>query len=109
MLTRLIPEIYIGIIEVALWLVLLISSVVGYNATVPVLRSAGWFVANEVAWRIGGAVLLVAATFLVAVVVTGPLLVLVDIRRTVKALEAKDRDTAVEDLRGARSDPYFKL
>lgn len=109
MLTRLIPEIYIGIIEITLWLVLLIAGLVGYNATVPLLKETGWIVANEVAWRIGGAVLLVVATFLIAVVVTGPLLVLVDIRRSVKALEANGKIGSTEDLPADRTEPYFKL
>jgi hypothetical protein len=109
MLTRLIPVIYIGIIEITLWLMLLIAGLVGYNATVPLLEAAGWIVANEVIWSIGGATLLVIATFLIAVGVTGPLLVLVDIRRSVKALEANIMSGSTEDLRPDRKEPYFEL
>ncbi len=119
MLTRLIPDIYIWIIEIALWFALLIAGFVGYEAAVPALKSAGWTVANEAAWRIGGAVLGVLAAFLIAVAVTGPLLLLADIRRSVKvlediresvkALEANGSISSVEDLRGNRVEPVFKL
>jgi hypothetical protein len=108
MLTRLIPAIYIGIIEVTLWLALVISGLVGYINAVPAARSAGLIIANETAWRIGGAALSVAATFLIAVVVTGPLLVLVDIRRSVKAIEASDADSNAEDPRTERTEPTLQ-
>lgn len=109
MLTRLIPVIYIGIIEITLWLVLLIAGLVGYNATVPLLEATGWIVANAIAWSIAGAVLLVVTTFLIAVGVTGPLLVLVDIRRSVKALEANIMSGSTENVRPDRREPYFEL
>jgi hypothetical protein len=109
MLTRLIPAIYVGLIEITLWLVLLIAGLVGYFAAVPAAKSAGWLLANEIGLRLGGAILCVAVTFLVACVVVGPLLVLVDIRRSVKAIEASSMDGGAEDLRTHRAEPSFKL
>jgi hypothetical protein len=109
MLTRLIPAIYVGLIEITLWLVLLIAGLVGYVAAVPAAKSAGWLLTNEVGLRIGGAMLCVAVTFLVACVVAGPLLVLMDIRRSVKAIEASSMGSGVEDLRTNRVEPSLKL
>jgi hypothetical protein len=109
MLTRLIPAIYVGLIEITLWLVLLLAGLVGYVAAVPAAKSPGWVLANEVGLRFGGAMLCVAVTFLVACVFVGPLLVLVDIRRSVKAIEASSMDSGVEDLRPSRAEPSFKL
>lgn len=109
MLTRLIPAIYVGLIEIALWLVLLVAGLVGYVTAVPAAKSAGLLLANEVGLRIGGAMLCVAVTFLVACVVVGPLLVLLDIRRSVKAIEAGSMNSGVEDLRTNRTEPSFKL
>jgi hypothetical protein len=109
MLTRLIPAIYVGLIEITLWLVLLIAGLVGYFAAAPAAKSAGLHLANEVGLGIAGAMLSVAATFLVACVVVGPLLVLVDIRRSVKAIEASSMDNGEQDLRTHRAEPSFKL
>lgn len=53
--------------------------------------------------------LCVAVTFLVACVVVGPLLVLLDIRRSVKAIEASSLDGGAEDLPTDRAEPSFKL
>ena len=66
-------------------------------------------IANGVGLGVGGAMLCVAATFLVACVIVGPLLVLVDIRRSVEAIEASSMDSGVEDLRPSRAEPSFKL
>jgi hypothetical protein len=109
MLTKLIPEIYIGIIELTLWLSLLVSGFIGYYVTVPALRSAGLILANDAASRLGGAVICVVAAFLFLVVWTGPLLLLVDIRRSVRALEANSSDNnRTEDL-DERTEPVLKL
>ena len=109
MLTRLIPAIYVGLIEITLWLVLLIAGLVGYVAAVPAAKSAGWLLTNEVGLRIGGAMICVAVTFLVTCVVAGPLLVLMDVRRSVKAIEANSKDSGVEDPRTNRAEPSFNL
>jgi hypothetical protein len=87
MLTRLIVNCYAWIIEISLWLTLLVSGVVGYHFTVPILNAAGLIPANEGAWKIYGALFCLLATFLVLAVFIGPLLVLLDIRTSVRALE----------------------
>jgi hypothetical protein len=90
MLTRLIVDLYAWIIEISLWFMLLTSGVAGYYYTVPTLKAAGWILVNETAWKIYGALFLALATFLVLALLTGPFLVLVDIRKSVRALERKN-------------------
>jgi hypothetical protein len=90
MLTRLIVNLYSWIIEVSLWCMLLISGVTGYIYTVEILNSAGWILENETAWKIYGALFFAVTTFLVLAVLTGPLLVLLDIRKTISAFETKN-------------------
>jgi len=89
MLTRIIVDVYAWIIEIYLWLMLLISGVAGYYYTVPILNAAGWILENETVWKISGALFFAVAAFLVSAVLTGPILVLVDIRKSVRALETK--------------------
>jgi hypothetical protein len=89
MLTRLIVDVYAWIIEISLWFILLISGVAGYNYTVPILKAAGLILENEPAWKIYGALFFAVASFLVSAVLIGPILVLVDIRKSVRALETK--------------------
>ena len=97
MLSRLIVELYGWIIEIYLWIVLLIAGVAGFHGVVPMLRSSGWILENETAWRILGAVVSPVVAFLVLVVIFGPILVLVDIRKSVRSLEAATRDTGGAD------------
>ena len=87
MLTRLIVDLYVWIIEISLWLMLLISGVAGYHYSVPVLNAAGFVLENAAAGKIVGALVFAVATFLVSAVLTGPFLVLVDIRKSVRAFE----------------------
>ena len=87
MLTKLIVELYVWIIEIALWFILLVSGVAGFLLTVPALKSAGGILEIEIAWKIAGAVLLPVAVFLMLAVAIGPFLVLVDIRKTIRAFE----------------------
>ena len=91
MLTRLIVDLYGWIIEISLWIILLIAGIAGFHGVVPILNSSGWVLENETAWRIFGAVVSPVVTFLVLVVLFGPILVLVDIRKSVKSLEAATR------------------
>jgi len=90
MLTRLIVDVYVWIIEIYLWLVLLISSVYGYHYAGPILRGTGLILEPQAGGQIAGALLFALAAFLVSAVIAGPVLVLVDIRRSIKSLEAKD-------------------
>jgi hypothetical protein len=90
MLTRLIVDLYAWIIEIALWCMLLVAGVAGYHYAVPLLTAAGGIPENETAWAILGSIVFVLAAFLLLVIVTGPFLVLVDIRKSVKLLELKN-------------------
>ncbi len=93
MLTRLIVDLYGWIIEISLWFILLLAGVAGFHGVVPILKSSGWVLENETAWRIFGAVLSPVVAFLVLVVLFGPILVLVDIRKSVRSLEAATRNS----------------
>ena len=88
MLTKLIVDLYGWIIEISLWFILLISGVAGFRGTVPILKSAGWILESETTWKIAGAVFLPVVTFLVLAVLTGPFLLLIDIRKSVRAFES---------------------
>jgi hypothetical protein len=89
MLTRLTVNLYTWIIEIYMWFTLVIAGVVGYYFTVPVLNAAGAMLEHEAAWKIFGAVFCAVAMFLMMAVVAGPILVLFDIRKSVRALEPK--------------------
>jgi hypothetical protein len=108
MLTRLIVDLYAWIIEISLWFMLLISGVAGYYNTVPILNRVGWVLENETAWKIYGALFFPVATFLVSTVLIGPFLVLVDIRKSVRALEMKNRGSGStsRDLPAERREPF---
>jgi hypothetical protein len=93
MLTRLIVDLYAWIIEISLWFMLLVAGVVGYYFTVPMLNSAGVVLENEAVWPLYGALFFAVAAFLVLAVLIGPFLLLVDIRKSVRALETKNSGT----------------
>ena len=90
MLTRLIVNFYAWIIEITLWLMILISSVAGYHYAVPLLKAAGGIVEFEAPWKFVGAVLFAAGAFVLLAVLTGPFLVLVEIRKSVAAIESQN-------------------
>ena len=94
MLNKLIVDIYGWIIEIWLWLILLVSAVAGFHRTVPILKDAGAILENEIAWSVLGAVVTPVAAFLVLAVVFGPILLIVDIRKTVRAIETATRGSA---------------
>ena len=89
MLTRLIVDLYAWLIEVSLWFMLILSAVLGFIFFAPTISDAGWVIEHEFAWRIFGALLCAVGAFLLAVVLVGPVVLLVDIRRSVRALEAR--------------------
>ena len=91
MLTRLIVDLYGWIIEIFLWFILLIAGIAGFLNAVPILKNAGAVLENELAWRVLGAFVSPLVVFLVLVVLFGPILVLVDIRKSVRSLEAAAR------------------
>ena len=107
MLTRLIVDLYSWIIEISLWFVLAISGIVGYHYTAPVLHAAGWIPENEAAWKIFGGLVFAIATFLASAVLTGPFLVLVDIRKSVRALERNSGRSSSEILPAALREPFL--
>jgi len=109
MLTRAIVDLYTWIIEIYLWLVLLLSSFVGYHYAVPMLNSAGLIVEGpQTGTKIVGAISFAIAAFLAAAVVTGPILVLFDIRRSIRSFEAKDDGSFGAGAQGTeRKEPSF--
>jgi len=109
MLTRVIVDLYTWIIEIYLWLVLLLSSFVGYHYSVPMLSSVGLFVEGpQTGTKIVGALSFAIAAFLAAAVVTGPILVLFDIRRSIRSFEAKDDSSPGAGVeKNERKEPSF--
>jgi hypothetical protein len=107
MLTRLIVNLYGWIIEISLWFVLLISGVAGYHYAVPMLKAAGGIPENEAVWKIYGALVFAVCALLVAAVLTGPFLVLVDIRKSVRALETKSSGGSSGGLPSERREPLL--
>jgi len=91
MLSRLIVDIYGWIIEIFLWLTLLIAGIAGFQGVVPILKTAGADLENELAWKILGAFASPLVAFLALAVLFGPILVLVDIRKSMRSLEAATR------------------
>jgi hypothetical protein len=89
MLTKLIVASYVWLLEIALWLTLALAGVVGYHVTVPMMNSAGAVFANEFTWKILGALVFPIIALLVLAVITGPILVLVDLRNAVKNIETR--------------------
>jgi len=88
-LTKLIVVLYVWLLEIALWVTLLVASVVGYRAIVPMMQNAGAVLENEVAWKFLGALVFPGLTFLVLAVIIGPILILVDLRNAVRSIEAR--------------------
>jgi hypothetical protein len=84
--------------------VLVISGVYGYYNAVPMLRAAGLILENEIAGKLVGAVIFAAVTFLVSAVIMGPIVALLDIRKSLRALEAKSGNVN-ELLRSERREP----
>ena len=107
MLSKLIVELYGWIIEIFLWFILLISGIAGFQGTVPILKSAGLILESEIAWRFFGAVFLPVATFLVLAVAIGPILVLVDIRKSVRALEKMNDRSSSGALKTEYREPHL--
>lgn len=99
MLTKLIVGLYVWLLEIALWLTLPLASVWGYHVTVPIMNDAGVVLTNEFAWKICGALVFPLIAFLVLAVITGPFLVLVDVRNAVRNIEASlERGKDVSNL-----------
>ena len=89
MLTRVIVSSYVWLLETALWLTIVLSAVVGYQFTVPVLNAAGAVPTPEFGWKLLGALVLPVITFMVLAIASGPFLILVDIRQVVRNIDAR--------------------
>jgi hypothetical protein len=89
MLTRLIVASYAWLLEIALWLMLAVAGLAGYHGTVPLMHAAGAVPTSEFAWQVVGALVFPVVTFLLLAIATGPLLLLVDIRQSVRSIEAR--------------------
>lgn len=93
MLSRLVVDIYTWVIEMALWCILVVAGVAGYKLTVPILTNGGLILENEWAWNIFGMLFFAVASFLMSAVIAGPILTLIDIRKSVNALVAANTGT----------------
>jgi len=107
MLSKVTVNLYAWIIEIYLWFTLLISGVVGYYYTVPALHAAGAILENEAVWKIYGAVFFAVATFLMLAVLVGPFLMLVDIRKSVRALATKSSGSSGRGLPAELKEPFL--
>ena len=107
MLTKLIVDLYGWIIEISLWFILLISGVAGFQGTVPTLKSAGLILESEAAWKIAGGVFLPVVTFLMLAVLTGPFLILIDIRKSLRALETTSNRSSSSALPADYREPHL--
>lgn len=108
MLTRWIVDLYAWLIEIALWIFVLIAAVGGFFGTVPMLSNAGWVIENDGAWSFAGAICLAAFAFLLAAVFVGPVVILVDIRKSLRALEKRGNAPGIsgEVRRSASPNPF---
>lgn len=107
MLTRLIVDFYTWIMELCLWLVLLIAAGTGFALAVPMLKSAGANFVNETAGRLVGALVFSGTAFLLLAVFTGPILILIDIRKSLRAIEARGRDSFGDALPLEQREPFL--
>jgi uncharacterized membrane protein len=107
MLSRLIVASYTLLLEIALWLALALAAITGYQVTVPMMESAGALLTNEFAWKMCGTLVFPIITFLVLALITGPLFVLVDIRRAVRNIEGRAREEVTRSLPFERKEPSF--
>jgi uncharacterized protein YacL len=96
MLTKLIVDLYVWLLEIALWVALILASVLGYHITVSIMNDAGVILTNEFAWKILGALVFPVIAFLLFAVFIGPVLVLLDVRNAARNIEA--RFERVEDF-----------
>jgi len=85
----LVVQVYASIIEISLWFAVMLSGVAGYHYSIPLVRAAGWTPTDEATWKVLAAIASVSASFLVLAVLTGPFLVLLDIRKSMRALETR--------------------
>lgn len=107
MLTRLIVNLYVWIIEIFLWFAVVVFGIAGYLYTVPLLKSAGGVLQNDVAGRIAGALVFSLLSFIALAVIVGPILVLIDIRKSLRVIEAKHAGSLSEALPLEQREPFL--
>jgi hypothetical protein len=95
MLSKMIVASYAVLLEISLWLALGVASITGYQATVPMMESAGLLPEYEFAWKIIGALAFPVFAFLLLAWITGPLFVLLDLSHAVRNIEAKARGEVI--------------
>jgi hypothetical protein len=100
MLTRLIAASYAGLLEVTLWISLALAGIGGYNTTVPLIQALGASPFPEFAWKMLGACVFIVVAFLFLAAFTGPFLILMDVRRAVRSIEAAM--VSLKGVEGAR-------
>jgi hypothetical protein len=109
MLTRFVVDVYAWLTEIYLWLVVLLSSIAGYHYAAPIfnplLNGAGLMLESHVGGKVIGGLIFAIAAFLVSAVVLGPILVLFDIRKSIRTLEARESGFAAWDQRAERKEP----
>jgi len=112
MLSRLIVDAYASIIEIFLWLTLLLASIAGYHYGAPILNSmlmgTGLMLESHLIGKIVGAFIFALVAFLASAVVMGPILVIFDIRKSIRSLEIREGGS-VPPLaqRGERREPIL--
>ena len=107
MLSRLVVNLYAWMIETYLWLILVVSAVAGYYYTVPILKHAGLIPENEIVWKIYGALFFAIGIFLLTALAFGPILVLLDIRKSVRNLERKNGGIGIGIPPAERKEPFL--
>lgn len=109
MLTRLIVVSYAWLLETTLWITLVLSSVMGYHITVPLMNEMGAILTHEFTWKILGAFFFPMITFFGLAMITGPLLVLLDVRQAVRNIEARSSpgEEARKSLPTERREPHI--
>jgi hypothetical protein len=106
MLIRLITSSYVRLLELSLWTSLAFAAIVGYHLAVPLIGLFGMVFTNELAGKLVGAVVLTTLMFLSLAAAVGPILVVIDIRQSLRRIEARrDRDDALTAAPFERREP----
>ncbi len=108
MLTRLIVDVYAWIIEIYLWLVVLIAGVAGYHYGSNLFGTFGLYLEPHLIGKLTGALICALAGLLVSSVVMGPILVVFDIRKSIKSFEMKEGSFSEFVHRTERREPSLR-
>lgn len=91
-LTKAISSAYGVLIEIALWILLLVAGGVGFVHLGPSIQGG---TGDSIAFRLLGAFLGIGAVLVAVCVFVGPLLLLLDIRRSLRRLEELNESASV--------------